>query len=155
MCVTDRHDITLAVKVALNPQYNQPLPTRSYGVNGRLLFIRVTCSYQSNFKSPERKKKMVITVPEDYQDCSRYNPPPHYHTIPSFSDLENKKASENIVRNVRNGDNPFPNNPWFFTCLQYKSFENTVEKGEIARNEQFLLFPKCFLLKKKKICHFH
>ena len=26
-------------------------------------------------------------------------------------------------------------------CLQYKSFENTVGKGEIARNEQFLLFP--------------
>ena len=33
-----------------------------------------------------------------------------------------------------------------FTCLQYKSFENTVGKGEIARNEQFLLFPQCFLL---------
>ena len=32
-----------------------------------------------------------------------------------------------------------------FTCLQYKSFENTVGKGEIARNEQFLLFPQCFL----------
>ena len=28
-----------------------------------------------------------------------------------------------------------------FTCLKYKSFENTVGKGEIARNEQFLLFP--------------
>ena len=26
-----------------------------------------------------------------------------------------------------------------------KSFENNVGKGEIARNEQFLLFPKCFL----------
>ena len=26
-------------------------------------------------------------------------------------------------------------------CLQYNSFENTVGKGEIARNEQFLLFP--------------
>ena len=27
-------------------------------------------------------------------------------------------------------------------CInQYKSFENTVGKGEIARNEQFLLFP--------------
>ena len=25
-------------------------------------------------------------------------------------------------------------------------FENTVEKGEIARNDQFLLFPQCFLL---------
>ena len=32
-----------------------------------------------------------------------------------------------------------------FTCLQYKSFENTVGKGEIAHNEQFLLFPQCFL----------
>ena len=29
-----------------------------------------------------------------------------------------------------------------FTCLQNKFFENTVEKGEIARNEQFLLFPQ-------------
>ena len=30
-------------------------------------------------------------------------------------------------------------------CLQHKSFENTVGKGEIARNDQFLLFPQCFL----------
>ena len=27
-----------------------------------------------------------------------------------------------------------------FTCLQYKSFENAAGKGEIAHNEQFLLF---------------
>ena len=33
--------------------------------------------------------------------------------------------------------------PWF-TCLLCMSFENTVEKGEIARNEQFLLFPTVF-----------
>ena len=26
------------------------------------------------------------------------------------------------------------------------AFENIMEKGEIARNEQFLLFPQCFLL---------
>ena len=32
-----------------------------------------------------------------------------------------------------------------FTCLQYKPFENTAGKGDIARNEQFLLFPQCFL----------
>ena len=32
-----------------------------------------------------------------------------------------------------------------FGCLLYKSFENTVEKGDIAHNEQFLLFPQCFL----------
>ena len=28
----------------------------------------------------------------------------------------------------------------------YRCFEHTVGKGEIAHNEQFLLFPKCFLL---------
>ena len=31
-------------------------------------------------------------------------------------------------------------------CMQYKSLENTVGKGEIARNEQFLVFPQCFIL---------
>ena len=29
---------------------------------------------------------------------------------------------------------------------QQTAFENTVGKGEIARNEQFHLFPQCFLL---------
>ena len=29
--------------------------------------------------------------------------------------------------------------------LQYKSFENTVGKGEIALYKQFLLYPKSFL----------
>ena len=29
---------------------------------------------------------------------------------------------------------------------QQTAFENIVGKGEIARNEQFLLFPRCFLL---------
>ena len=41
---------------------------------------------------------------------------------------------------------PFPKQSLVFTCLQYKPFENTVGKGEIARNEQFLLFPQRFLL---------
>ena len=29
---------------------------------------------------------------------------------------------------------------------QQTAFENIVEKEEIARNEQFLVFPQCFLL---------
>ena len=29
---------------------------------------------------------------------------------------------------------------------QWTAFENIVEKGEIAHNEQFLLFPQYFLL---------
>ena len=35
---------------------------------------------------------------------------------------------------------PFPKQALVFTCPQYKSFENTVGKGEIAHNEQFF-FP--------------
>ena len=31
---------------------------------------------------------------------------------------------------------PFPKQALVFTCLQYKSFENTEGKGEIARNDQ-------------------
>ena len=40
-----------------------------------------------------------------------------------------------------------------FTCLQYKSFENTAVKGEIARNDQFLFFRQCCL--SRIFCQFH
>ena len=40
---------------------------------------------------------------------------------------------------------PFPKQALVFTCLQHKSIENTAGKGEIARHEQILLFPQCFL----------
>ena len=48
-----------------------------------------------------------------------------------------------------------PNKPWFLMCLQYKSFENTVGKGEIAHNEHFLRFPQRFLPVQTIFCHFH
>ena len=35
------------------------------------------------------------------------------------------------------------------------SLENTVGKGEIARNEQFLLFPQCFLPILRPFSHFY
>ena len=40
------------------------------------------------------------------------------------------------------------------TPLGNKPFENTVGKGEIARNKQFLLFPHCFLPVWITFCHF-
>ena len=49
----------------------------------------------------------------------------------------------------------FPKQALVFMCLQYKSFENTVGKGEIARKEQFLLFPQCFLPIWRNFCHLH
>ena len=35
------------------------------------------------------------------------------------------------------------------------AFENTVGKGEIARNEQFFFFPQYFLPFWRTFCHFH
>ena len=49
----------------------------------------------------------------------------------------------------------FPKQALVFTYLQYKPFENTAGKGEIARNEQFLLFPQSFLPVWRTFCHFH
>ena len=37
---------------------------------------------------------------------------------------------------------------------QQTAFKNIVEKGEIAHNEQFLLFPQCFLLNQVTVSPF-
>ena len=49
----------------------------------------------------------------------------------------------------------FPKQALVFTCLHYKSFENTAGKGEIARDEHFLLFPQCFLTIRITCSHVH
>ena len=46
--------------------------------------------------------------------------------------------------------NPIPKEALVFTCLP---FENTVGKGEIARNEQFLLIPQYFQPFWRTLCH--
>ena len=50
--------------------------------------------------------------------------------------------------------NPFPNKPWFLRVCS-TSLLKTMGKGEIARYEQFLLFPQCFLPVWRAFCHFH
>ena len=42
-----------------------------------------------------------------------------------------------------------------FYMSAVKSLLKTLGKGEIARNEQFLLFPQCFLPIWRTFCHFH
>ena len=42
--------------------------------------------------------------------------------------------------------NPFPKKPWFLVSavhVVFFFFLNIAGKGDIARNEQFLLFPQC------------
>ena len=41
--------------------------------------------------------------------------------------------------------NPCPHSNTFWRPWERSLLKNTVSKGEIARNEQFLLFPQCFL----------
>ena len=52
---------------------------------------------------------------------------------------------------------PFTNKQWPLRVCRtnLKKKKNTVGKGEIARNEQFLLFPLCYLPVLRTFCHFH
>ena len=52
-----------------------------------------------------------------------------------FSQLKKKKIDSELF-------NPFTNKPWF---LRVCTLLKTLEKGEIARDEQFLHFPQSFL----------
>ena len=54
-----------------------------------------------------------------------------------------------------NAINPLLNKPWDLRVCSIKPLENTVEKGKIARDEQFLLFPQCFLSFWRTFPHFH
>ena len=60
-----------------------------------------------------------------------------------------------FAMNLNTHVNPFPKQALVYTCLQYTSFENTVGKRDFARNEQFLLFPQCFVPVWRTLCHFH
>ena len=51
--------------------------------------------------------------------------------------------------------NPIANKPWFLRVCRTSLFKNTEGKGEIARHEQFLLFPQCFLPIWLTLCYFH
>ena len=45
---------------------------------------------------------------------------------------------------LQNIFNPFPNKPCILRVCSTSLFENAVGKGEVAQNEQFLLFPQVF-----------
>ena len=55
---------------------------------------------------------------------------------------------------MRNLLTPSKTNPCF-NVSAVQVFENTMGKGEIARNEQFLIFPQCFLSLLITFCNFY
>ena len=50
---------------------------------------------------------------------------------------------------------PVPNKPWFLRACSTSLLKTVRDKGEIARNEQFLLFSQHFLPICRTFCHFH
>ena len=67
------------------------------------------------------------------------------HHVDKFPACRHKNVLEMgifLEQDKSEGYNPFSEEALRFMCLQYNSFESTVEKGEIALNEQFLLFPQ-------------
>ena len=67
----------------------------------------------------------------------------HFHTMPHLTHWRYRSGKHY----------PFPKQALVFTCLQDKPFENNVGKGEIACNDQFLLFPQCFLAVSRHFCY--
>ena len=63
------------------------------------------------------------------------------------------KFDANILDNTRDIQ-PIPRQRHILMPLGNKLFENTVGKGEITRNDQFLLFQQCFLPIWITFCHF-
>ena len=57
-----------------------------------------------------------------------------------FESRENTGNQHLILFSTFETFKPFPKQALVFTCLQYKSLENTKGKEEIACNKQFLLF---------------
>ena len=60
------------------------------------------------------------------------------------------------VENSREYFDPLPNKPGFYmSALKSSLYKKTAGKGEIALNEQFLLFPQCFLPFWRTFHYFH
>ena len=75
---------------------------------------------------------------------------PHFYFLSfilmkMFSALATFKVNSARALNLDQSKNLLISRDWTLTCLQYKPFENSVEKGEIAHYEQFHFFPQHFL----------
>ena len=85
----------------------------------------------------------MAIVPESVQNIVRTGENAGYHHFLMFP-LSFPKAVFTWVLKLDNcvgKSQPFPKPALVCTYEQYKSFENTVGKGEIALNEQYILFP--------------
>ena len=160
MCVTDHYDMTIAVKVALNPNTtNQP---HCFAIC--FSFRRsCMCSRFTYFLTLIQNEVMVICdwlksmhmfiqrAPAAILACT------FMKTLFTGTANANRSLMALVYTNENNLYQPFSQTTdvRFFQTERVFSFdeigrnlfkrvENTVGKGEIARFEQFLRFPQCF-----------
>ena len=143
MFVTDRHDMTLASKVALNPnETNNQLTFVDccdkilLNSSGKTLLTSPKARLITFFKTRLIKFYLNSLLMTDHIYLSKI--------LRCSLDGINRYFSE-----------PFPKQTYAFICLQYKSFENTSEKGESTRSKRFLLFPTSFSTFLKTFHYFH
>ena len=105
----------------------------------------LTTPWRKPFKTVWEKKKIII------RSLHPYNSNKITHLLLSQQEwTDRQKANSSILHKTFN---PFPNKPWFLRVCSI-SLLKTVGKGEIAHNEQFLLFSQCFLSVWRTFCHF-
>ena len=99
-------------------------------------------------KKKKKRKKKKISTKKLIIESNKSSKELHTHNISKltlFQKLIIKSKYCTYLKSV-------PKQALIFTCLQHKSFENPVGKGEIARNEHFLLSPHCFLFLCRPFC---
>ena len=136
MSVTDRHDMTLAVKVALNPNTtNQTFKVLIFSalINQSMESIdqRISCHARDTIQLIHTKLKKNGRI----RLLSLFHPSSVINSFPNNNFLDSSKLKE-----FADNDFEFDEHGRTFS----KWAENTMGKEEIACHEQFLLFPTVF-----------
>ena len=123
------------------------------GENVRILCANFFFYSDKVFLKPSSSEPLILgTV------CKRINPSvakvdsmTFCQQLRSISDCTERKSdrrstlSDKKIFFLQNEVNPFLNKLWFLRVCSTSLLQTLRKKGEIARNEQFLLFPQCFI----------
>ena len=115
---------------------------------GRIFRPRLIALFSFFFFSLSVYKILKVKMPKNISQSNDVKKLPTNTNFqaPASTGCKEEMASPNAA---------FPKQALVFKCLQYRSFETNLRKGEIAHNKLFLLFPQCFLPTWKIFCHFH
>ena len=125
--------------------------------SGFLAPVRTQISFQKHrlLFSHSSAEVRGENTPERKFNSTRYRTHNHPVRSPTHSPLSTKPSGRIPVKRQHSISKLFPKQSLVFTCVKSKSIENTVGKGEIVCNTQFLLFPQCFQRVWRTFCYFY